>query len=144
MLDNEKIMNVALNEAKKSLKTKDVPVGAVIVYKNRIISKAHNNKNIKKCCINHAEINAIILANKKLKNERLDDCVLYVTMEPCQMCMSVIIESKIKKIVYGIKNKNNIHNLLLTNCEKVEMQNNVLKNDIEKMMKDFFEEIRNK
>lgn len=144
MLDNEKIMNVALNEAKKSLKTKDVPVGAVIVYKNRIISKAHNNKNIKKSCINHAEINAIILANKKLKNERLDDCVLYVTMEPCQMCMSVIIESKIKKIVYGIKNKNNIHNLLLTNCEKVEIQNNVLKNDIEKMMKDFFEEIRNK
>ena len=144
MLDNEKIMNVALNEAKKSLKTKDVPVGAVIVYKNRIISKAHNNKNIKKCCINHAEINTIIITNKKLKNERLDNCVLYVTMEHSQMCKKIIIKKKIKKIVYGIKNKNNIHNLLLTNCEKVEMQNNVLKNDIEKMMKDFFEEIRNK
>ena len=144
MLDNEKIMNIALNEARKSFKTKDVPVGAVIVYENKVISKTHNNKNKNKCCINHAEINAIISANKKLKNDRLDDCTLYVTMEPCQMCMSVIIESKIKKIVYGVKNKNNIHNLLLTNCEKVEIENNILKNDIEKMMKDFFKEIRNK
>lgn len=103
---NEYYMNIAIKEAKKAYKYEEVPVGAVIVKNNKIIAKAHNKKEKTKNVIKHAEIIAISRACKKLKNWRLDECEIYVTMEPCMMCSGAIEQSRIKKIVYGVKNEN--------------------------------------
>lgn len=97
-------MNIAIKEAKKSYKIDDVPVGAVIVKDDVVIAKAHNMKEKKCNAIMHAEIIAIDKACKKLKRWRLDDCELYVTMEPCMMCTGAILQSRIKKIYYSVDN----------------------------------------
>ena len=103
---DEFYMGLALKQAKKALKHNEVPVGAIIVKDNKIISQAYNKREKNKDVTKHAEIIAISKACKKLKNWRLDDCVLYVTMEPCMMCSGAIEQSRIKKIVYGVKNDN--------------------------------------
>ena len=103
---NEYYMNIAIKEAKKAYKYEEVPVGAVIVKNNKIIAKAYNRKEKTKNVIKHAEIIAISRACKKLKNWRLENCTIYVTMEPCMMCSGAIEQSRIKKIVYGVKNEN--------------------------------------
>ena len=100
---DELYMNNALKMANKAYKKNDVPVGCIIVKDDRIIAKAYNTKNIKNCSINHAEILAIKKACKKLGTWHLDDCTLYVTMEPCLMCCGAIIQSRIKRVVYGTK-----------------------------------------
>ena len=102
----EYYMSIALKEAKKAYKKEEIPVGAIIVKNNKIISKAYNKKEKSKNVIKHAEIIAISKACKKLKNWRLEDCEIYVTMEPCMMCCGAIQQSRIKKIVYGVKNEN--------------------------------------
>lgn len=89
-----------LKEAQKSLKTNDVPVGAIIVKNNKIIARAHNCREKKKLITGHAEIKAIEKANKKLKTWRLDGCILYTTLEPCLMCYEAIMQSRIEKIIY--------------------------------------------
>ena len=103
---NEYYMNIAIKEAKKAYKYEEVPVGAVIVKNNKIIAKAYNKKEKTNNVTKHAEIIAISTACKKLKNWRLDDCEIYVTMEPCMMCSGAIQQARIKKIVYGVKNEN--------------------------------------
>ena len=103
---NEYYMNIAIKEAKKAYKYEELPVGAVIVKDNKVIAKAYNKKEKTKNVIKHAEIIAISRACKKLKNWRLDDCEIYVTMQPCMMCCGAIEQSRIKKIVYGVKNEN--------------------------------------
>lgn len=97
----EKYINELINLSKKSLKKSEVPVAALIIDENgKIISKAYNTRNIKQQTINHAEILAITKANKKLKSWRLNKCTLYVTIEPCDMCKSVIKESRIQNVYY--------------------------------------------
>lgn len=103
---NKKYMKMAIMQAKKALKNNEVPVGAVIIKNNKIISKAYNKKEKAKNSTKHAEIIAISKACKKLKNWRLEDCEIYVTMEPCMMCSGAIEQSRIKKIIYGVKNEN--------------------------------------
>jgi tRNA(adenine34) deaminase len=100
---DELYMKKALEMANKAYKKNDVPVGCVIVKNDHIISMAYNTKNIKNCSINHAEILAIKKACKKLSTWHLNDCTLYVTMEPCLMCCGAIIQSRIKRVVYGTK-----------------------------------------
>ena len=102
MID-EYYMNLALDMAKKGFNKDDVPVGAVIVYKDKVIAKAYNTKNIKKCAINHAEVLAIRKACSKLRSWHLEDCTLYVTMEPCLMCCGAILQARIGRVVYGAK-----------------------------------------
>ena len=96
-----KYMEIAFKEAKKALKTDDVPVGAVIVENGKIIAKAHNTREKKKLVTRHAEINAVEKACKKKKNWYLNDCELYVTLEPCKMCMGAIEQARIKTIIYA-------------------------------------------
>lgn len=97
----EKYINELINLSKKSLKKSEVPIAALIIdEKGKIISKANNTRNIKQQTINHAEILAITKANKKLKSWRLNKCTLYVTIEPCDMCKSVIKESRIQNVYY--------------------------------------------
>ena len=143
-------MNLALKEAKKSFKNNDVPVGAIIVKNGKIISKGHNQKEKKKNAIKHAEIIAIEKACKKLHNWHLNDCVMYVTLEPCLMCCGAIIQSRIKKVIYATscdkfgyiesidhifqKNKNN---------HFVEIKKGIMQNESEQILKKFFQQIRN-
>lgn len=97
----EKYINELINLSKKTLKKSEVPIAALIIDENgKIISKAYNTRNIKQQTINHAEILAITKANKKLKSWRLNKCTLYVTIEPCDMCKSVIKESRIQNVYY--------------------------------------------
>ena len=96
-------MNQALKEAQKAYLLDEVPVGAVIVYNDKIIARAHNTREKSNDPTAHAEINAIRKACKKLKSWRLVDCTIYVTVEPCSMCAGTIMWSRMKRIVYGAK-----------------------------------------
>ncbi len=112
-------MMIAYKEAKKANKKNEIPVGAVIVKNGKIISKAYNKKNKTNRVIDHAEILAITKANKKLKNWRLDNCEIYITLEPCPMCASAIEQARISKIYTSASNNNeknsNISNSILNN-----------------------------
>ncbi len=101
----EKIEKILLKEAIKAYKEDEVPVGCVITKEEKIIAKAHNTRQKKHKCINHAEINAIIKAEKKLKDWRLNGCTMYVTLKPCSMCNEVIKQARIKNIFYIIDSK---------------------------------------
>ena len=105
-MNDEKYMDIALQEAKKAYKKEEIPVGAVIVKNGKVISKAYNKKNKSNRVKDHAEILAIDKANRKLRNWRLEDCEIYVTLEPCQMCASAIEQARIKRIITGAVNKN--------------------------------------
>lgn len=99
-------MKKALLQAKKAYKNDEIPVGCVIVYENKIIACGYNKKEGKNNAIMHAEMIAINKASKKMGTWRLDNCELYVSLEPCMMCMGAIIESRIKNVYYGAKQLN--------------------------------------
>ena len=105
---NEKYFDLALKEAEKAYKLKEVPVGCIIVKDNKIIAKAHNMVEKKKNSTMHAEIIAIKKASKKIKNWRLIDCDMYVTLEPCNMCKSAIELSRINNVYYCVSGNNNV------------------------------------
>ena len=94
-------MRMALQEASKAANEDEVPIGCVIVKDNKVISKGHNRREYKKDVTSHAEIEAIRKANKKLGDWQLVNCDLYVTIEPCIMCMGAIIQSHIRNVYYG-------------------------------------------
>jgi tRNA(adenine34) deaminase len=102
MNSNELYMQEAYIEALKAYKKNEVPIGCVIVHNNKIIARAHNLRNTKRNSLYHAEVLAINKACKKLNKWILDDCTIYVTMEPCIMCAGTILQSRMKKVVYGI------------------------------------------
>ena len=106
---NQKYIDLAMMEAKKAYKHSEVPVGCIIVKNDKIVAKAHNMVEKKYDCTCHAEIIAIRKASKKLKNWRLIDCDMYVTLEPCLMCKSVIELSRIRKIYYSVSSNNDIN-----------------------------------
>lgn len=105
-MNDELYMNIALKEAKKALKKEEIPVGAVIVKDGKVIAKAYNKRNKSNKIKDHAEIIALSKANKKLKNWRLIDCDIYITLEPCPMCASAIEQARVRRIITGAVNKN--------------------------------------
>lgn len=137
--NDEYYMNLALKEAKKSYKKGEIPVGTVVVLNNKIIAKAHNRVEKKKNFFNHAEILALTKATKKIKNWRLNNCTLYTTMEPCMMCCGAIMHSRIKKIVYGVKNEKYGYTSHLKNTKIVA---NVCEYDCKSLIQNFFKKIR--
>ena len=139
-------MELALKEAYKSYKKGDVPVGAVIVKNGKIIAKAHNLKEKKHNPLMHAEIVAINRASKRLKRWRLDDCELYVTMEPCMMCTGAIIQSRIKKVYYSIENPDfgALKNISQDKKYNIVIDNTMGTDESLNMLKKFFEERRKK
>jgi len=103
MTKDEKFMLLAIKEATKAKDIDEVPIGAVIVVNDKVISRGYNTREKSNDSTNHAEIIAIKKACKKLNNWRLIDAILYVTIEPCPMCAGAILQSRIKKVVYGAK-----------------------------------------
>ena len=127
------------------------PFGAIIVKDNKIISKGYNKKQNKNIATRHAEIEVIEKACKKLKTWHLDDCEMYVTMEPCLMCIGAISQSRIKLLTYGVVNDkfgcvkfhDNFSQKAFLN-HSFEVKSGILQDEIEKMLKEFFKEMRNK
>ena len=134
-------MSVAERLALKALKKGDVPVGEAIVKNNKIIGKGYKKKEKKNKAVFHAEILAITAANKKINNWRLDDCELYCTMEPCMMCCGAIIQSRIKKVYYLIKNDNYGCTELLKNS-KIEVEKLDMNSDLKEKLVCFFKQKR--
>lgn len=141
----EKFMKIALVEAEKAYEKLEIPVGAVIVKNGKIIARAHNLKETKKTAIAHAEILAIGKANKKLDNWRLIDCELYVTLEPCEMCMGAIVASRIKNIYIGTldpKKKEKIDIERYKEQYGINIQVGIMQEKCEYILKDFFKTLR--
>ena len=148
-MEKEKFMKEAIKEAYKAFKIEEVPVGAIIVKDGKIISRAYNKKETKKNAICHAEILAIEKACKKLNSWRLNDCEMYVTLEPCSMCAGALINSRIKKIYIGTEDEKtgacgSVLDLLQDYKfnHKIEVEKYILKEECEKILKDFFKMIR--
>ena len=142
---NEKYMKMAIKEAKKALLKNEMPVGAVIVYENKIISRGHNMRETNKDSTLHAEIVAIRKACKKIGDWRLNKCLMYVTMEPCLICMGALIESRIDKIVCGIRNtKFRKINDEIIKKYNINIEYGIFDNEIKKELQKFFKYIRNK
>lgn len=143
-------MREALKEAKKAYLLGEVPVGAVIVYDNKIIARGHNTREIKQSVLGHAEINAIQKASKKIGSWRLEDCDIYVTLEPCPMCSGAIIQSRIKNLYYGATDSKtgacgSVLNLFENPFNhKVNVIGGVLEDECSRIIKDFFKELRQK
>ena len=136
---DEYYMKIAIKEANKALNKEEVPVGAIIIKNSKIIAKAHNKKEKLNDSTKHAEIIAISKACKKIKNWRLDDCILYVTMEPCMMCSGAIEQSRIKKIVYGTKNKNYGYT---ENLKNIEIISQICEKECKNLVQTFFKKRR--
>lgn len=140
----------ALKEAKKAYKKKEVPVGCVIVKDGKIIARAHNNREKTQSVIGHAEMLAINKASKKLKSWRLEECTLYVTLEPCPMCAGAIINSRIKKVYYTTTDlKSGVVSSIINMFElpfshKVEYRLIDDNEQSKNLLKSFFRKLRNK
>lgn len=144
-----KYMKEALKQAKKAYALGEVPIGCVIVYQDKIIARGYNRRNTDKNTLAHAEITAINRASKKLGDWRLEDCTLYVTLEPCQMCAGAIVQSRITNVVMGCMNpKAGCGGSILNILEMPEFnhQVNVLRGVMEEecsqILQDFFKELR--
>ena len=141
---DEKNMKIAFKESEKAYKIDEIPVGAVVVKNGKVISKGYNMKEKYNDPTMHAEIIAIRKACKKIKDWRLNGCTLYVTMEPCEMCLNVILESRVKDIVCGIKNRKNnkIDDLIRKN--QINIVYGVYEKKISDELNAFFQKIREK
>ena len=146
----EKFMREALKEAKKAKEKGEVPVGAIIVLDGKIIARGHNMRENKKSSLCHAEIIAINKACKKLQNFRLENCEMYVTLEPCLMCAGAIIQSRIKKLAYGAEDPkygmagSSFNVFELESNHKVEVAGRILCEECSVLIKDFFRTLRKK
>ena len=138
-------MKEAIKQAKKANRIGEIPVGTVIVHNDKIIARGYNKRETKQNSLMHAELIAINKACRKLKSWRLNDCEMYVTLEPCNMCMGAIIESRINKIYYGIDNSkfHNINMEIIGNS-KIDVEEYILKFECKKLLDDFFKNIRTK
>ena len=144
-----RFMKEAMKQAKKAYKLGEVPIGCVIVHEGRIIGRGYNRRNTDKNTLSHAEITAINRASKKLGDWRLEDCVLYVTLEPCQMCSGAIVQARIPETVIGCMNpKAGCAGSLLNILEdsrfnhQVRVIRGVMEKECSDMLKQFFKELR--
>ena len=150
MTDDEKFMKEALKQAKKAYAIDEVPIGCVIVQNGKIIARGYNRRNIDKNTLAHAELSAIRKASKKTGDWRLEDCDLYVTLEPCQMCAGAIVQARIPRVVIGSMNpKAGCAGSILNILEMPQFNHmcsvtrGVLENECSRLLTDFFKELRN-
>ena len=148
---DERFMKEALKQAKKAYAIEEVPIGCVIVHEDKIIARAYNKRNTKKSTLAHAELLAIQKACKKLGDWRLEECTMYITLEPCQMCAGAIVQARIPRVVIGTHNKKagcagSILNLLQMKefNHQVELTEGILQEECSALMSGFFRELREK
>lgn len=144
-------MKEAIRQAKKAGKLDEVPIGCVIVRDGRIIARGYNRRNTEKSTLAHAEIQAIRKASKVVGDWRLEDCTMYITLEPCQMCAGAIVQARIPKVVIGSRNPKagcagSILDLLHVPAfnHQVELEEGVLQEECSEMLTSFFRELRKK
>mgnify|MGYP000693514495 CR=1 FL=1 len=149
MTDDEKFMKEALKQAKKAYAIDEVPIGCVIVQNGKIIARGYNRRNIDKNTLAHAELSAIRKASKKTGDWRLEDCDLYVTLEPCQMCAGAIVQARVDRVVIGSMNAKagcagSVLNVLQERRfnHQVELTKDVLHEECSSMLSGFFRELR--
>ena len=147
--NHEYYMKMALKEAKKAYKLGEVPIGCVIVCEDKIIGRGYNRRNTDKSTLAHAEIAAIKKASKIIGDWRLEDCTLYVTLEPCQMCAGAIVQARIPTVVMGSMNpKAGCAGSILNILEVPEFNHQVhtirgiLEEECSQMLTTFFKELR--
>lgn len=150
MTQDELFMLEALKEAQKAFDKEEIPVGCVIVKDDLIIARAHNLKESNQNVLHHAEIIAINQACENLNSWRLDGCDIYVTLEPCLMCVGAIASARFKRVIFGPRDKkyeslDNILKEYLKNFNhQVEIVPGVLEKQCDGLLKDFFKELRKK
>jgi tRNA(adenine34) deaminase len=143
-------MSIALKEAKKAFLKDEVPVGAVVVYQDKIIARAYNKREKNQQFHAHAEFLAMMKAAKKLGSWRLEDCDIYVTMEPCPMCAGAMIQSRIRSLYYGVSDPkagviNSLTDLFaLPFNHKIHVESGLLENQSQELLKSFFKKLRKK
>lgn len=144
-------MQLALEEAKKAQDVDEVPIGAVIVHENKVIATGYNVRETTQKTLSHAELIAIEQANQVINSWRLEDCTLYVTVEPCPMCAGAIMQSRMKRVVFGAPDPKagaagTIINILQTEAfnHQVEITSGVLENECRSLVKTFFKQLRDK
>ncbi len=148
---NEKFMMEALKEARKAALKNEVPVGAVVVKNNKVISRGHNLTEKKQSALVHAEMAAISKATKKLKSWRLIDCDLYVTLEPCGMCAGAIVLSRVENLFYGAADpKAGVVESIAQALDnpklnhRVKVTGGILKEECSRTLSEFFKALRGK
>ncbi len=146
---DEKYMKMAIAQAKKAAALGEVPIGCVIVYEGKVIGRGYNRRKTDKNTLSHAELNAIKKASKKMGDWRLEECTMYVTLEPCQMCSGAIVQARIPKVVMGCMNPKagcagSILNLLDEPRfnHQVEIVKGVLEDECSALLTDFFKALR--
>ena len=149
MTQDEKYMKEAIRQAEKAYKIEEVPIGCVIVQDDKIIARGYNRRNIDKNTLSHAELNAIKKASKKTGDWRLEDCTMYITLEPCQMCAGAIVQSRMQRVVIASMNAKagcagSVLNLLQMKefNHQVEITRGVLEEACSSMLSGFFKELR--
>lgn len=146
--NDEYFMSIALKEAHKAFQKNEVPVGCIIVQNGEIIARAHNLRESKQQSLAHAELLAIEKASKKLNSWRLEDCDLYVTLEPCIMCSGAIINSRINRVIYATEEPKFGAHQSLTNVfalntnHKTSVIAGILKDESNQLLKNFFKKLR--
>lgn len=145
----EKYMKEAIRQARKAWKLNEVPIGCVIVREDRIIARGYNRRNTDKNTLAHAELLAIRKASRAVGDWRLEDCTMYITLEPCQMCAGAIVQARIPRVVIGSRNPKagcagSILNLLDIPAfnHQAELTEGVLGEECSALMTDFFRELR--
>ena len=148
---DEKYMKEAIRQARKAYAIGEVPIGCVIVNKDKIIGRGYNRRMADKNTLSHAELIAIRKASRKMDDWRLEECTMYVTLEPCQMCSGAIVQSRMSRVVVGCMNPKagcagSILNLLQMKefNHQAELTTGVLEEECSQMMKDFFKELRSR
>ncbi|WP_339181268.1 tRNA adenosine(34) deaminase TadA [Oceanobacillus sp. FSL W7-1293] len=148
---DEKYMAAALQEARRAWMLNEVPIGAVVVKDGEIIGRGFNLRESMQTTLTHAELLAIQDANQKVGSWRLEDCTLYVTLEPCPMCAGAIVQSRVKRVVYGASDpKAGCAGTLMNLLEEprfnhqVEVKSGVLEPQCSTVLKNFFKELRQK
>ena len=142
-------MKEALKEARKAFKIGEVPIGAVIVYNDKIIARGYNKREKNQETLSHAELIAIKKANKAIGSWRLEDCSLYVTLEPCSMCAGAIIQARIKNVYFAASDLKagavgSVLNLFDYKFNhKVNFEGGLLELEAKELIQDFFKKLRN-
>ena len=151
MNQDERYMHQALKQAQKAYDLQEAPIGCVIVYEGKVIGRGYNRRTIERNTLAHAELIAIRKASKKLDDWRLEDCTLYVTLEPCQMCAGAIVQARMKRVVVGCMSAKagcagSVLNLLQMKefNHQVELETGVLEQECSSIMSRFFKELRQK